>query len=63
MILGGKMRISDEILNILIEGLQEYKKEGVNDPWILEGGIRIEPLDVLIELRELRKKIRRENEK
>lgn len=46
--------ISDENLEKLIKGLQDYKDEGVVDPWILRDGTIIEPLDVLKELRELR---------
>ncbi len=50
-------RPSDEELDILIEGLQRYKNEGVIDPWILSDNRVIEPLAVLEELRELRKKL------
>jgi hypothetical protein len=49
------MKVNNENLDILIEGLSEYKKKGVIDPWVLDDGTTIEPLDVLIELRELRK--------
>ena len=48
------MKISDKHLNILIEGLTQYKKEGIWDPWVLEDGTTIEPLDVLVELKEFR---------
>ena len=47
-------KVSNEILIGLIESLQEYKDKGVVDPWVLSDGSIIEPLDVLIELRELR---------
>lgn len=47
--------ISDENLNTLIAGLQDYKDKGVVDPWVLEDGQVIEPLEALIELRDLRK--------
>lgn len=47
--------ISDEHLAILIEGLRDYKARGVVDPWVLEDGSIIEPLEALEELRELRK--------
>lgn len=46
--------VTDEMLNTLIKGLEEYKEKGVIDPWLLEDGSIIEPLDVLKELRELR---------
>jgi len=47
-------RISDGDLQLLIDGLTEYKKDGVIDPWLLGDGRIIEPLDVLLELQELR---------
>lgn len=46
--------ISNENLNILIESLEDYKRRGVVDPWILNTGEVIEPLDALIELRNAR---------
>lgn len=49
-------KISNKNLEILIAGLSQYRKDGVNDPWIISDGTMIQPLDVLIELRELRKK-------
>lgn len=49
-------KVSDKNLAILIEGLQEYKKDGVIDPWVLGDGTIIEPLNILIELKELRRK-------
>lgn len=51
-------RVSDVDLDILIEGLEWYKKKGVIDPWVInDGKTFIEPLDVLKELRELRLKL------
>lgn len=50
-------KVSDENLEILIEGLEEYKAKGVFDPWVLEDGTIIEPLDVLKELQDLREMI------
>ena len=52
--------ISDEHLNILIDGLQAYKDDGVVDPWVLSDGTRIEPLEVLKELKQLRQKNKQE---
>ncbi len=49
-------KIKDEDLVTLIEGLEEYKAKGVIDPWSLNDGTIIEPLDVLKELYDLRKK-------
>lgn len=46
--------IASEDLDALIEGLQQYKDQGVVDPWLLSDGTIIEPLDVLIELQALR---------
>ena len=48
------MKISDETLAILINGLQEYKNDGVIDPWVLSNGAIIEPLEILKELRGYR---------
>lgn len=48
------MKVSDEQLAVLIQGLQEYKDQGVVDPWILDDGTKIEPLDVLRELQDAR---------
>lgn len=50
-------KVSDENLEILIEGLEEYKSQGVFDPWVLDDGSVIEPLHVLKELRDLREMI------
>lgn len=47
-------RVSNENLEILIEGLEEYKKAGVKDDWVLSDGVTVEPLSVLQELKELR---------
>jgi len=49
-----KTKISNKHLDILIKGLQAYKDDGVIDPWVLGDGTKIEPLDALIELKELR---------
>ena len=49
------MKVTDEQLQILIEGLQSYRDKGVVDPWVLGDGTIIEPLDVLKELQELRR--------
>ena len=43
-------KITDKDLETLVDGLQEYENRGVFDPWVLEDGTIIEPLDVLIEL-------------
>ncbi len=50
-------KVTHKNLEILIQGLQEYKDKGVIDPWILDDGTIIEPLDILIELQELRQEI------
>ena len=50
-------KVTDYNLDDLIYGLKGYKANGVVDPWLLSDGTIIEPLDVLIELRELRKKL------
>ncbi len=47
-------KVNDVDLAILIDCLQDYKKLGVEDPWILNDGTKIEPLDILIELKHLR---------
>lgn len=49
-------KITDENLQILIEGLTEYKDDGIENPWVLSNGEVIEPLDVLFELEKLRGK-------
>ena len=49
-------KITDEKLDVLIAGLQQYKDKGVIDPWVLDDGTQIEPLDVLVELKEAREK-------
>ncbi len=46
--------IAQENLDALIASLEEYKKSGVRDPWLMSDGTEIEPLDALRELRELR---------
>lgn len=50
-------KVSSRNLNTLIEGLQSFKDKGVIDPWILDDGTKIEPLDVLKELIFLREAI------
>lgn len=52
-------KVKTEDLEVLIEGLQEYKNKGVVDPWLLDDGTVIEPLDVLKELHDLRVKYER----
>ena len=47
--------VSNEGLATLIKGLTDYKKKGVIDPWMLDTGETIEPLDILLELQEWRK--------
>lgn len=54
---GEYKKVSDENLEILIEGLEEYKSQGVFDPWVLEDGTIVEPLHVLKELQDLRELI------
>ena len=52
-------KISEEHLDILIAGLQEYADNGVFDPWVLDikgKQVIIQPLDVLKELKEAREK-------
>lgn len=49
-------KITDAQLDDLIVGLQEYKDKGVVDPWVFEDGTTVEPLEVLRELQEFRKK-------
>lgn len=46
--------VSAKHLNLLIQCLQDYKKRGVTDPWVLDDGTEIEPLSVLTELKALR---------
>lgn len=48
-------KISDEDLEALINSLIEYRRQGINDPWVFGTGKIIQPLDVLIELQETRK--------
>ena len=48
------MKISNKHLDILIKGLTQYKKEGIRDPWVLDDGTTIEPLDALVELKAFR---------
>ncbi len=54
--------VSQENLDALVESLLDYKKKGVVDPWILrtqEGETEIiEPLDTLIELQDLRSRLK-----
>ena len=47
-------RISDADLEVLIVSLQAYKRTGVIDPWVYSDGHVVDPLDVLLELRDLR---------
>lgn len=47
-------KVSDKVLDILINGLASYKAAGIVDPWVLDNGKIVEPLDVLKELKELR---------
>ena len=49
--------ISDEDLDTLIQGLEDYRERGVVDPWLLSNGKVLDPLAVLHELRELRTKL------
>lgn len=49
-------RISNKNLDSLIEGLEFFKAKGVIDPWVFSDGTKIEPLDVLKELRDWRTK-------
>ena len=51
-------KIKDKDLNDLIEGLTEYRDNGVVDPWVLSDGTIIQPLDVLIELKKLREEVK-----
>ncbi len=48
-------RVTDEELNNLIVSLKICKDNGVVDPWLMSDGSIIEPLDILLELKELRK--------
>lgn len=50
---------SDKDLDLLIAGLRQYARAGVRDPWLLSDGRVIEPLDVLCELRALRRALDR----
>lgn len=43
--------ISQEHLAVLIQSLEDYKGKGIIDPWVLNDGTIIEPLDVLKELK------------
>lgn len=45
-----RRRVTDEKLKILIDGLTYYREQGVVDPWVLNDGRVIEPLDILNEL-------------
>lgn len=47
--------LTDENLSALIQGLEDYRNAGVYDPWILDNGTSIDPLEVLYELRSFRK--------
>lgn len=53
------MKVSDQALATLIASLEQYKAEGVIDPWLLSDGTVIEPLDVLTDLRHQRSKMAR----
>lgn len=48
------MRVSDEMLALLIASLEQYRDEGVWDPWILVDGRTVDPLDALLDLRDER---------
>ena len=48
-------KVSDANLKVLINGLQAYKDNGIVDPWIMSDGTIIDPLEILLELKELRK--------
>ncbi len=48
-------KISDVDLAILIDWLWLHKKMDVDDSWKMNDGTEIDPLEVLIELRDLRK--------
>lgn len=50
-------KVSHQDLDTLIEGLEDCKRRGIIDPWMLSDGTTIEPLEVLKELKELRKQI------
>ena len=52
------MKISDKVLADLIYALKGYKANGINDPWLLSDGSIVEPLDTLVELQQLRKRIK-----
>ncbi len=47
-------KISDVDLAILIDWLWLHKKMGVEDTWKMDDGTEIDPLQVLIELKNLR---------
>lgn len=47
-------KVSDTDLTVLIAGLLADKKRGLVSSWRLSRGKRIEPLDVVLELRDLR---------
>lgn len=51
-------RITDENLDALIFSLAAYKEQGIVDPWILDDGTEIQPLDTLMELQEWRNNAR-----
>lgn len=53
--------MTDEQLDTLIAGLQEYADDGVIDPWVLDDGSVIQPLDALKELKTYRTKYGRTN--
>jgi len=46
--------VSDEDLGTLINGLSYFKQQGIVDPWVLDDGTTIEPLEVILELQRLR---------
>lgn len=47
--------MTNELLDLLIQSLQEYADSGVYDPWFLSDGSTVQPLDVLKELRVYRR--------
>jgi hypothetical protein len=47
-----RFRINEETLALLITALEEYKDDGVYDPWVLSDGRHIQPLDALYDLRD-----------
>ena len=52
-----QLLVSDLHLTTLIEGLTQYRLQGIRDPWVLSDGTEIDPLHVLVELRAYRKAV------